>query len=139
MRKNDNKDDSFFRPKDIVKRNKKKKEKEDIFRNKIIDGLKKINETYKNKKWKTREEKSFLKVFLQMELNDQWVDEYNRFYLMIDDVLLLCFNIEGNYVFVTSGLSNILNKFNKKGAYYQANYLMKIVDKYFDMSDFTIC
>lgn len=139
MRKNDNKDDSFFRPKDIVKRNKKKKEKEDIFRNKIIDGLKKINETYKNKKWETREEKSFLKVFLQMELNDQWVDEYNRFYLMIDDVLLLCFNIEGNYVFVTSELSNILNKFNKKGAYYQANYLMEIVDKYFDMSDFTIC
>lgn len=65
-------DDPFFQPKDIEKREEEESKKREQLASKIESGLQNIKIAYENKKYESKEEEIFLKMFSNFHLSKKY-------------------------------------------------------------------
>lgn len=80
-------DDQFFQSKGANSRIQKRDE---VFLSKIKSGLENIREDYKNKKWKTNEERLFLKTLSKFRINKTYEERWDGYFLEDEDNKISC-------------------------------------------------
>lgn len=131
-------DDSFFRPKDISKREKEYR-RQVLYEMEI--GLKNIKLIYKNKdksatwKWKKKAEKIFIQEFSKLHLNSEEIENYILL-LNSDDKVLAFVDLKKRFFGVSYKeiWENIENEFDDVAA--TSRFVNELQDKYFHLEDF---
>lgn len=84
LSESENSSDAFFQNKHLNKREEEFRSNNIVFFNKLKDGLQKIKEDYKDKKWKNEYERLFLKMFSKVHIDEEFCDKCYG-YLLSDE------------------------------------------------------
>lgn len=137
---NDIKNDPFFHPKDMMKREDDLKQRNHVFVNSIEEGLKKIKELYKHKQYDSESEKMFLETFSKLHLDVVYMEKYGLFTLKDEEENFVShFDIANNSFTISSSDGSIIQFLQQKLKMKHTDverFMRLMFKKYFKLNDF---